>query len=231
MARIRTIKPDFFKHEELYELEKQSKLPVRLAFIGLWTVADREGRFKWRPNQLKLDCLPYDQIDFSRVLDALATRGFITEYCESGVDDGEKYGFINTFTQNQVINNREAESILPSPFDACMTRDPRGLCNSKWKGKEGKGKESENEDESSSLFLIDVNQEILKDYLKVRKAKKAGEFTETSFNEIKKEASKVGLSIDEALAYCCKRSWVGFESAWFLKDNPSPVQQKRGLVL
>jgi hypothetical protein len=141
MGRIRTIKPDFFKHEELYQLEKETKLPVRLAFIGLWTVADREGRFKWRPNQLKIDCLPYDNVDFSRVLDALATRGFITEYCEVDVENSEKYGFIETFLDNQVINNREMESKLLSPFDACVTRDPRGLCNTKWKGRERKGKE------------------------------------------------------------------------------------------
>lgn len=138
MSRIRTIKPDFFKHEELYELELETKLPIRLAFIGIWTVCDREGRFKWRPNQIKIDVIPYDKCDFSRVLDALATRGFIEEY-ES--DTGERYGFVPTFGSHQVINNRESQSQLPSPFDASSTRDPRGLRMHKGKGKEGKGKE------------------------------------------------------------------------------------------
>jgi len=138
MSRIRTVKPDLFKHEELYELELETKLPIRLAFIGLFTVSDREGRFKWRPNQLKIDVLPYDKCDFSRVLDALATRGFIEEY-ES--ETGEKYGFVTNFTAHQVINNRESKSQLPSPFDASSTRDPRGLSMHKGKGREGKGKE------------------------------------------------------------------------------------------
>lgn len=35
MARIRTIKPEFFLHDELFELEKETGLPVRLTFIGL----------------------------------------------------------------------------------------------------------------------------------------------------------------------------------------------------
>ena len=57
MARIRTIKPEFFRHEALFEAEHRAGLPLRLAFAGLWTAADREGRFKWRPRQLKLDVL------------------------------------------------------------------------------------------------------------------------------------------------------------------------------
>lgn len=111
MPRIRTIKPDFFFHEGLYELEEESGLPIRLSFISLWTICDREGRFKWRPRQLKAQCLPYDNIDFSRVLDALVTRGFLVKYTSQGGD----FAYIPTFKEHQVINNRESESILPSP--------------------------------------------------------------------------------------------------------------------
>lgn len=138
MPRIRTVKPEFFKHEDLYIAEFEEKLPLRLAFIGLWCIADREGRFKWRPNQIKIDVLPYDDCDFSRVLDALATRGFVVQYeCENGV----LYGYIPSFVNHQVINNRESQSLIPSPFDACTTRDPRGLSMHKGKGRERKGKE------------------------------------------------------------------------------------------
>ncbi|GAA4169527.1 hypothetical protein [Shinella granuli] len=80
MARIRTIKPEFFKHEGIFDAEQETGLPLRLAFAGLWTQCDREGRFAWRPRQLKVDILPYDELDFLRVLDALATRGFIVKY-------------------------------------------------------------------------------------------------------------------------------------------------------
>jgi hypothetical protein len=77
-------------------------------------------------------------------------------------------------------------------------------------------------------FLYEIEPQILADYLKVRKAKKAGEFTETSFKEIKKEALKAGLNINEALAYCCKRSWQGFEAGWYLKENP---KKQSGVIL
>lgn len=109
MARIRTVKPELFRHEGLYEAEQETGLPLRLAFIGLFTVADREGIFRWQPRQLKLDVMPYEQIDFSRVLDALATRGFLVRYACAG----EEYGVIPTFRKHQVINNRERPSDFP----------------------------------------------------------------------------------------------------------------------
>ena len=74
MGRIRTVKPELFTHEELFGLERETGLPMRIAFVGLFTVCDREGRFKWEPKRIKLAVLPYDDLDFSRVLDALRTR-------------------------------------------------------------------------------------------------------------------------------------------------------------
>lgn len=143
MPRIRTIKPDFFKHEALFEAELETGLPLRVAYAGLWTQADREGRFLWRPRPLKLDILPYDNCDFGQVLDALATRGFLVKYSDGKRD----IGAIPSFLCHQVINNRESASKLPAPpdnieeFDASPTRDPRvthAACG-EGKGREGKG--------------------------------------------------------------------------------------------
>ena len=36
MARIRTIKPDMFRHEGLFQAESQTGLPLRVAFPGLF---------------------------------------------------------------------------------------------------------------------------------------------------------------------------------------------------
>ncbi len=145
MGRIRTIKPEFFRHEDLYELEKATKLPIRLAYAGLWTCCDREGRFKWRPRSLKVEILPYDECDFSRVLDALATRGFLVRYRVAGED----YGYVPTFHAHQFVNNREAPSTIPDPslneqVDASSTREPR-VTDARGTDvvKERKGKEGE----------------------------------------------------------------------------------------
>lgn len=123
MARIRTVKPGFFKHSELFDAEVETGLPLRLGYAGLWVCCDREGRFKWRPRELKLDALPFDTCDFSRVLDALESRGFLVKY-ES---EGEVYGYVPTWHKHQFINNRESVSGLPEPpsiqsIDASITR-------------------------------------------------------------------------------------------------------------
>ncbi|MFN3961649.1 MAG: hypothetical protein ACK4NQ_01575 [Fimbriimonadaceae bacterium] len=146
MARIRTIKPGFFKHGDLFDSEQETGLPLRLAFAGVWCLCDREGRFRWKPREMKLDVLPYDDVDFSRVLDALATRGFLVKYqCE-----GVMYGWVPTFTEHQVINNREAPSTIPAfepemavIADAWLTRAPRvnDAAVGEGKGREGKGRE------------------------------------------------------------------------------------------
>ena len=125
MARIRTIKPEFFTHEGLFDLEQETGLPIRVAFAGMWTVCDREGRFDWRPRTLKAEVLPHDNVDFSRVLDALATRGFLVKYASGS----EVYGYIPSWKQHQFVNGREAKSTIPKPpenhFDACLTRGAR----------------------------------------------------------------------------------------------------------
>lgn len=149
--RIRTIKPEFFLHEGLFEAEKETKLPLRIAFAGMWCAADREGRFKWEPRKLGIQILPYDGIDFSRVLDALATRGFIVRYaCSTG-----DCGVIPSFPRHQVINNRERDSELPEPdqivvnqaVDASGTREARDDHAGK---AEGKGREQGKEGNTGS---------------------------------------------------------------------------------
>lgn len=142
MARIRTIKPEAFQHEDLWDLGEETGLPIFQAFVGLFCQADREGRFEWRPRRLKAAILPYWDGDFSRVLDALTTRGFLVRYASGRVE----IGCIPTFTDHQVVNARERKSKLPPPpenvqksdtstrADACPTRADASP-------KEGKGRE------------------------------------------------------------------------------------------
>lgn len=157
MARIRSIKPEFFRHHALFLCERETGLPIRLAFAGLWTAADREGRFRWCPEELKLDCLPYDDVDFSRVLDALATRGWVVRYASQGKD----FGCIPTFKAHQIVNGRERDSVLPDPdksqivSDASSTRAPRVPHATHG---EGKGREQEKEGEQDPLLSANATR-------------------------------------------------------------------------
>ena len=159
MARIRTIKPAFFRHRDLYRLERSSGLPVRVAFAGLWTVADRSGRFRWRPEELKLDCLPYDDVDFTEVLEALVGAEFVRKYAVAGKD----YGWIPSWLDHQVINQRESASMLPEPpasADTC-THEPAYV---EGNGREGKGIGTEKSPE-----LIETDSPILLEFPTVGK--------------------------------------------------------------
>lgn len=146
MARIRTIKPDFFTSEDIVSLSPLA----RLLYIATWLEADREGRFPWRPKTLKLRYLPGDECDIDELVIELTDAKLIMPY----EVDGQAYAEIPSFTRHQVINNREAASeIPPREGDACPTRarrdndasitrdDARGtpLVGKEGKGREGKG--------------------------------------------------------------------------------------------
>jgi hypothetical protein len=112
VARIRTIKPGFFRHEALQELESlHPGAHAMLVFAGLFTASDRSGRFEWRPKQLKLDILPFLEFDMAKTLELLETFNFIIRY-ESG---GKSYGYIPTFLEHQCPNVKEPQSRIPAP--------------------------------------------------------------------------------------------------------------------
>ena len=111
MAKIRTVKPELFRHGVLFESEQEYGLPLRLAFIGLFACCDREGRFRWEPRVLKLDILPYDVVDFTQILHALLEVGLIKKY----VWQNKYYGYIPSWQQHQSINKHEPVSKLPDP--------------------------------------------------------------------------------------------------------------------
>lgn len=110
-GRIRTVKPELFTDEELWDLAEATGLPLLQAFVGLWCFADREGRFEWRPRALKSAVLPFWEGDMTVVLGALESGGFITCY---SVDDRE-YAYVTKFRKHQVVNAREAKSDIPPP--------------------------------------------------------------------------------------------------------------------
>lgn len=63
-------------------------------------------------------------------------------------------------------------------------------------------------------YIPPIPTELLSDYLKVRKAKKAGDLTETAFKGIEREALAAGLTVIQVIQMCCERGWVGFKAEW-----------------
>lgn len=109
--RIRSMKPEIHKDEELWDLEEETGLKIFRGFTGLWNYSDREGRFEWRPRALKAEILPYWDGDFERILDALASRRFVVKYTVGG----KHYGWVRKLKDHQTFNAREPASVLPAP--------------------------------------------------------------------------------------------------------------------
>lgn len=61
-----------------------------------------------------------------------------------------------------------------------------------------------------------VDADIARDWLALRKAKKA-EPTKTAIDGIAGEAEKAGISLEEALRICCANGWQGFRADWIKK--------------
>jgi uncharacterized protein YdaU (DUF1376 family) len=70
-----------------------------------------------------------------------------------------------------------------------------------------------------------VSESVFKDYLEVRKTKKA-KWSDTALKGLVKEAEKAGISLQEAMELCCARGWVGFKAEW-IKDQ-YPKKQETG---
>ena len=72
--------PEIFRDNHLFQAEQTAQLPLRLALLGLAAYADKAGRFLWRPNELKQLALPYDAVDFTKVLRLLVEKGYVLHY-------------------------------------------------------------------------------------------------------------------------------------------------------
>jgi hypothetical protein len=107
MSRARNIKPGFFRNADLVELPVET----RLLFIGLWGLADREGRMEDRPKQIKMEVYPADSFDVDFMLAQLHVTGFIERY----EINENKYIEIVNFTKHQNPHRDEKASTIPAP--------------------------------------------------------------------------------------------------------------------
>jgi hypothetical protein len=109
MARIRTIKPEFFTSLTIADLP----LTARLTFIGLWTHVDDAGRCIDDARLIKAALWPLDDrtaADIENDLKELTESSLITRYTLNR----KRYLAITNWSEHQRIN-RPSPSKLPAP--------------------------------------------------------------------------------------------------------------------
>lgn len=188
MARIRTIKPEFFTSEDIVKLTPLA----RLFYVSLWCESDREGRLEWKPGTFKLRYFPADSIEINDLAVELEAKGLIIVY----EVDGKQWAEIPTFTEHQVINNREAQSkIPPLSSDACA-RVKVACTRVKAEGKEGREGRELKEPHTPQAGRVGKSATAisLKAYLDDCKVHSAKPIPET--DSVFDYAAKVGISQD-----------------------------------
>jgi len=213
MARIRTIKPDFWRDESLAIISSEACLLA----IGLLNHCDDEGYFNANPKLIESDVFPLRELSKKTtvLLQELSGIGYLDIF--EG-DDGKIYGHITNFEKHQVINKKTPSKIkhlcnLQHHYRTTTEQLPTGM--------EGKGKEMEVEVEKKATNVAcpnDVDKQIWDDWKQLRKAKKAP-VTETVVSSARKEAAKANMSLQDFLAIWCARGSQGLQADWLKSDE------------
>lgn len=188
MARIRTIKPEFWVDEKIVELS----FPARLLFIGMWNFADDFGRMVYSPKKIKMQVFPSDELNISELFGEIRGKKLVDVYTESrrippNPAECEEIVYLQivNFDKHQKVDKRSA-SKLPAPPNPA--EDSREI-PLEGKGREGI-KEKEKEKEISDLWSLGVslgvNRAVIGRQIKLVGEEKVGEAI--SFLAIKKPA-------------------------------------------
>lgn len=141
MARIRSIKPEFWTSEQVMECSPNA----RLMFIGLWNFCDDAGRHPASPKQIKALIFPADDFsadDVRRMLDELSSHGLLSLYAI-----GEKEYFQITGWHHQKIDKPQQPK-YPGPNDDGSPNGRRTFATERI-GEDRKGKDSRTEPNGS----------------------------------------------------------------------------------
>jgi 5-methylcytosine-specific restriction endonuclease McrA len=109
VARIRTIKPEFWTDEKVVQLPYQA----RLLFIGLWNFADDEGYLWDEPSRIKLQVLPADDIDSELLIDLLTAAGLVERLSS---EDDKRILRIPNFNEHQKVSNPAKSKIAGKSY-------------------------------------------------------------------------------------------------------------------
>jgi hypothetical protein len=138
MARIRTIKPEFWKHEALSALPEGTHMLA----AALLNYADDDGYFNANPRLIQAECCPLREpsVSIHDSLLALSNVGYLR--LGNGAD-GRTYGHIVAFADHQRINRPTVSKIKSLDIDWGNSLSPHPQLTEpsppEGKGKEGKG--------------------------------------------------------------------------------------------
>lgn len=136
MARIRTIKPEFFRSRSLSRCSRDA----RFTFTGMWCEADSMGRGIADARILKGAIWPLDDDITPPVID-LHLEQLAREHITLYEVDGERYFEIRNWEKHQAASYRQGEPVHPAPPSHEPCTPPHASRMSSSAVREGKGRE------------------------------------------------------------------------------------------
>lgn len=125
------------------------------------------------------------------------------------------YATVTTQSRNQLSQVPErSDSLIPdslNPDSGFIDIPPNGMQDES--EKQEKVKKEKSTFNAQDLIAMGVDEQHAKDWIEVRKRKKAA-MTMTALNGVIREAKKAGVSLAEAIRVCAEKSWQGFEASW-----------------
>lgn len=118
MARIRSVHPTLFTDEAWVSCSAFA----RLLYIGLWTDADDQGLFPWKPLTLKMKIFPADGVDVAALLGELVEAKLIGRFEHTGA----AFGAIKDFRKFQRPKKPNAIHHLPLEWREYVALDGSG---------------------------------------------------------------------------------------------------------
>lgn len=111
MARIRSVKPEYWIDPNLTRLSRDA----RLLYIALWNFADEHGRLHGDPRVVKGQCFPYDDDLTPAIIDALIDDLIAAKKAKRYEIDGATYLELPNLKKHQRLEPEKVPSRLPEP--------------------------------------------------------------------------------------------------------------------
>lgn len=109
MARIRTIKPEFWTDSKIVQLPYEA----RLLFIGLWNFSDDYGAIEYEADRLQLQIFPADPlVDVALLVDVLVASGLV----DLMIGEEKDLLVIRNWSKHQRVDNPSKARLSIEPY-------------------------------------------------------------------------------------------------------------------
>lgn len=209
MARIRTIKPEFWTSEQVMECSAMA----RLLFIGIWNFCDDAGNHPMSPKTIKALVFPGDDIT------ALAVEGLLAELVSNRLITiyeaaSKQYLHVNGWHHQKIDRPtvKHPEFVEPSP----SARREVGEGSSSGDrvltpGREGKGRNTHSPREPFAMFLDWIPDQVQLEAYAKRSGVAIEEFSEKAISGFVVHHDAKGLAKTES-------QWIADLVGWRKRD-------------